>query len=70
MGWWWDGAQDLIPGADMNWKEGMYPAGLEVLCLPCLVVQVRPGVRVGVGRLICEPESVRTPESQAVPGCG
>jgi hypothetical protein len=54
----------------MNWKEGMYPAGLEVLCLPCLVVQVRPGVRVGVGRLICEPESVRTPESQAVPGCG
>lgn len=68
--WWWAESQDLLPGTEIKWKGGVYPAGLEVLHLLCLGVPVRPGIEVRVGELTYEPEGVRTLGSQAVPGCG
>lgn len=44
-------------------------AGLEVLYLLGPRIPVRPGIGAGWG-LNCELDSFRTPESQAVPGCG
>lgn len=67
MGCWRAGIKDLLPGQNVNQKEGMPVPAEEVLSSQGPGVPVKPGI---VGGLTHESWVARSPGAQSVSKCG